>query len=182
MRIAASATRKQFPLSHKEIVKKTITGTLRWVFIIFMVGVFAGIAMDKISGDSSFYLGTVVPISVVLVIIVSILTYLYQRWYFAVYYYDIQLNHFVVRKGPITPHEITIPYERFQEVYVDQDILDRIFGLYDVHVSSATIFSGTQAHIDGVEKRAAEGLKAALLAKVNQKIAGNKQSSTPNSY
>ena len=106
--------------------------------------------------------------------------YLYQRWYFAVYYYDIQPDYLIIRKGPITPHEITIPYERFQEVYVDQDIWDRMFGLYDVHVSSATIFSGMQAHIDGVKKGAADGLKAVLLSKVNQRIAGNKQSSTPN--
>lgn len=181
MKIAASATRKQFPLSHKKIVKKTITGTLWWIFMILIAGIFSGVAADKIFRDSSFYLGTIVPISVVLAVIVLILMYLCQHWYFAVYYYDIQPDHLVIKKGPITPHEITIPYERFQEVYVDQDIWDRILGLYDVHVSSATIFSGMQAHIDGVGKRAADGLRAALLAKVNQRIAETRQFSAPNS-
>lgn len=177
MRIAASATRERFPLSYRKITKKTITGVLWWAFIILMAGIFAGIAADHIDRASSLYLDTIVPISIVLIFIISTLMYIYQRWYFAVYYYDIQPDHIVIRKGPITPREITIPYERFQEVYMDQDIWDRIFGLYDVHVSSATIFSGIQAHIDGVEKRAADGLKAALLAKVNQRIAGNEQSS-----
>lgn len=181
MKISTSATRKQFPLSYKKIIRKTITGTLWWAFIILIAGIFTGIAIDRMAGKSSFYLATIVPMSIVLILMVSILMYLYQRWYFAVYYYDIQPDHLVIKKGPITPHEITIPYERFQEVYVDQDIWDRIFGLYDVHVSSATIFSGMQAHIDGVVKEVADGLKAALLAKVNQKISGNKQPSAPNS-
>lgn len=53
---------------------------------------------------------------------------------------------------------------------VDQDLLDRIFGLYDVHLSSATISSGFEAHIDGVEKPAADGLRQLLLKAVNEKI------------
>jgi len=76
----------------------------------------------------------------------------------------------IIRKGPITPREINIPYERIQDVYVDQDIVDRILGLYDVHLSSATVSSGMQAHIDGVEKSAADGLRAFLLETVSRKI------------
>ena len=102
--------------------------------------------------------------------ILILLNNLYQRWYFAVYFYDLTPNYVQIKKGPITPREITIPYERIQDIYVDQDLLDRIFGLYDVHLSSATFSSGTEAHIDGVEKQAAEGLKALLLETVKQKI------------
>lgn len=181
MKTAASLTREHFPLSYKKIIKKTITGTLWWAITILMIGIFAGMPAYRITGASSLYLDTIVPISIVLLLIVSVLIYFYQRWYFAVYYYDIQPDHLVIKKGPITPHEITIPYERFQEVYLDQDIWDRILGLYDVHVSSATTFSGMQAHIDGVGKRAAGGLRAALLAKVNQRIAETRQFSAPKS-
>lgn len=98
------------------------------------------------------------------------LTYLYQLWYFSVYFYDFTPDYVVIRKGPITPHEITIPYERIQDVYVDQDLFDRFFGLYDVHLSSATASSGMEAHIDGVEKAAADGLRTTLLTTVSQKI------------
>ena len=83
---------------------------------------------------------------------IVLLTYFYQLWYYNVYFYDLTPDYIVIKKGPITPHEITIPYERIQDVYVDQDILDRIFGLYDVHLSSATVSSGEAAHIDGFRK------------------------------
>ncbi len=102
------------------------------------------------------------------------LTYLYERWYFAVYFYDLTPDFIQIKKGPITPREITIPYERIQDVYVDQDLFDRIFGLYDVHLSSATASSGMEAHIDGVEKQAAEGLRAILLETIKQRISKNR--------
>lgn len=89
-------------------------------------------------------------------------TYLYQKWYYNFYYYDLTPDYIVIRKNPITPREITIPYERIQDVYVDQDLLDRIFGLFDVHLSSATVSSGIEAHIDEVEKQAADGLRVAI--------------------
>ena len=102
------------------------------------------------------------------------MTYLYERWYFAVYFYDLTPDFIQIKKGPITPREITIPYERIQDVYVDQDLFDRIFGLYDVHLSSATASSGMEAHIDGVEKQAAEGLRAILLETIKQRISKNR--------
>jgi len=43
-------------------------------------------------------------------------------------------------------------------------------GLYDVHLSSATVSSGIEAHIDGVEKPAADGLRKIILEKVSEKI------------
>jgi putative membrane protein len=108
-----------------------------------------------------------------------LLIYLYQRWYFAVYFYDLTPDFIQIRKGPITPREITIPYERIQDVYVDQDLLDRIFGLYDVHLSTATISSGMEAHIDGLEKQAAEGLRTVLLETVKQRISKNRVVNAP---
>lgn len=68
------------------------------------------------------------------------------------------------------PREISIPYERVQDVYVDQDLWDRIFHLYDVHLSTATWTSGMEAHIDGVESDAANGLREVLLKTIGEKI------------
>ena len=96
-----------------------------------------------------------------------------------VYFYDLTNDFIVIRKGVLTPKEINVPYERVQDIYKDQDILDRIFGLYDVHISSATISSGLSAHIDGVEKPAAEGLRDLLLKTVQNKIKRNPQAVQP---
>ncbi len=173
MKISLSKTREQFPLSEKKILKKTIKGTISKVLFIgvfWFVAVISKVLDSKVHATSSnapvFY--TILALS--LMFLICILSYFYQRWYFATYYYDLTPDFVVIKKGPITPQEITIPYERIQDVYVDQDIWDRIFGLYDVHISSATISSGFAAHIDGVEKQAAEGLRDIILKTVQQKI------------
>ena len=191
MQIAMSKTREQFPLSRKKIVKKTIEGTILWVILFLLIyGVFVFIAyilsnatanISNPDAETTSLLTTfntwfnLVTISMfVLLFLIILIQFLYQQWYFAVYFYDLSTDYIVIRKGPILPKEITIPYERIQDVYVDQDILDRMFGLYDVHLSSATISSGTQAHIDGVEKPAADGLCAALLDIVHKRISKNR--------
>jgi putative membrane protein len=102
--------------------------------------------------------------------VLAVITYLYQKWYYEVYFYELTSDFVQIRKGPITPREINIPFERIQDVYVDQDLLDRIFGLYDVHISSATAASAGEAHIDGVEKVSADGLRTVILETVRQKI------------
>jgi membrane protein YdbS with pleckstrin-like domain len=169
MKIAQSPTREKFPLSTRKIIKKTIMGSIGINLLLGVV--WFTVALIYFSIDTSSNLTTyslfVVP---VLMIIVSVLVYLYQSWYFAVYYYDLSADYIQIKKGPITPREITIPYERIQDVYVDQDILDRIFAIYDVHLSSATITSGMEAHIDGVEKESADGLREMLLKTIRERI------------
>jgi membrane protein YdbS with pleckstrin-like domain len=184
MQIAQSKTREQFPLSYKKIIKKTITSAIAitilllvsWGFLIFTLG---ALRQDTGQGPVNGLLGKATFGIFVFLFLVIFLTYLYQRWYFAVYFYDLTSDFIQIKKGPITPREITIPYERIQDVYVDQDLLDRIFGLYDVHLSSATISSGMEAHIDGVEKQAAEGLRNILLQTVQQRISKNRIPNPP---
>jgi len=175
MKIAQSKTREQFPLSYKKIMKKTIANTIAitllflviWGFLVYMLNTLG-------QGITSGWFGITTFGIFGLLFFVILFTYLYERWYFAVYFYDLANDFIQIKKGPITPREITIPYERIQDVYVDQDIFDRIFGLYDVHLSSATVSSGMEAHIDGVDKKGAEGLRAILLETIKQRISKNK--------
>jgi len=169
MQIAQSKTREQFPLSVKKVLKKTVAGTLVWAILLLIIWGVLAFALRSSTETGSWFGITTIGIFGLLFFIILIV-YLYQRWYYAVYFYDLTPDYIVIKKGPITPREITIPYERVQDVYVDQDLLDRIFGLYDVHLSSATISSGMEAHIDGVEKPAADGLRAMLLQTVNERI------------
>lgn len=179
MNIAMSKTREQFPLSTKKVLKKTVTGTLVWVILFLIIYGVAAFLFISLSSAISNYFGLVTVGIFGFLFFIVLITYFYQRWYYAVYSYDLTPDYVVIKKGPITPHEITIPYERIQDVYVDQDILDRIFGLYDVHLSSATVSSGMAAHIDGVEKQAADGLRAVLLDTVSRKISRNREQTIP---
>lgn len=104
-------------------------------------------------------------------IILVIFVYLLLRaWYIKVYirryFYSASDDFITIKKGVFAPAEIHVQYPKIQDVYVDQDILDRIMGLYDVHIASATVTSGIEAHIDGVEEAAADGLKLFLLDKI----------------
>jgi membrane protein YdbS with pleckstrin-like domain len=178
MEIAWSKTREQFPLSPKKIVKKTVDRLIAPAILLFFLYLIAVVPLIAV-GNLLFWLGIVTLIFFLIAILFVVGTYLYQRWYFAVYFYDLTDDYIIIRKGPITPREITIPYERVQDVYVDQDIFDRMFGIYDVHLSSATVSSGMEAHIDGVEKEAADGLKKILLDTVKQKITKAKSNNSP---
>ena len=171
MELAMSKTREQFPLSEKKPLKKTLPTIINCVvlFILLFGGCLAFVAFT----DGRFNLSLALVISLVAAAVfaaICSLTYQYQLWYFKVYFYDLTDDFIVIRKRVFTPREISIPYERVQDVYVDQDLLDRIMGLYDVHLSSATISSGMEAHIDGVEKIAADGLRKFILDKVSEKI------------
>lgn len=178
MQIAWSKTREQFPLSTKKVLKKTVAGTLVWSILLLIIwGVLAFALSSSTETGGWFGIATIGIFG--LLFFILLVVYLYQRWYYAVYFYDLTSDYIVIKKGPITPQEITIPYERVQDVYVDQDLLDRIFGLYDVHLSSATISSGMAAHIDGVEKPAADGMRAALLQTVNERISRKRVPTPP---
>jgi membrane protein YdbS with pleckstrin-like domain len=178
MAIAMSKTREKYPLSTKKVLKKTLAGTLGLAIFLFIA---YGILTTIVTSAKTFgnLLGGATFGIFGFLFLIVVLTYMYQKWYYDVYFYDLTDDYVIIKKGPITPHEITIPYERIQDVYVDQDILDRIFGLYDVHLSSATISSGMAAHIDGVEKPASDGLRGVLLEAVSRKISRNRNQSTP---
>ena len=174
--MATSNTRDAYPLSRKKILKKAIERTqldfIAWTLLSLLVHAvlfYASVEGGGVRAPLQYFWQVELGI-VFLCGALFIPRYFYQSWYFATYFYDLTDDHVVIRKGPITPREITVPYERIQDVYVDQDIWDRIFGLYDVHISSATASSGFAAHIDGVEKSGADGLRALILSKVKEKI------------
>lgn len=180
-------TRQQYPLSPLKPLKKTISAVIGWIIlfiIILAIGVPITIAIAS-SGNynipSSWYILTAIGILLFLSII-TVIEYTYQKLYFNVYFYDLNDSFIVIKKGVITPKEISIPYERVQDIYVDQDIWDRIFHLYDVHLSSATYTSGMEAHIDGVGKEAAAGLRTMLLSTINEKIHRRPDVQAPSTY
>ena len=175
MKISMSKTREQFPLSMKKVLKKTVANTLVISIILFITWSLLAVSIS-LSGGNNLGVISLITVGILgFIIFLVAVTYFYQKWYYSFYYYDLTDDFIIIKKGPITPREITIPYERVQDIYVDQDLLDRIFGIYDVHLSSATVSSGAEAHIDGVEKQAADGLRELLLRTVQQKISRNSQ-------
>lgn len=114
-----------------------------------------------------------------LLIILTAIYSLYYKAYINRYYYDCGPEFITIKKNVFTPTEIHVQYQKIQDVYVDQDLLDRIFGLYDVHIASATVTSGIEAHVDGVNQDVAENLKNIILSKIKNNSNPVVNSQTP---
>ncbi len=173
MKINSSPTREKYPLHPRKIWKKTIGSLLGLLLaiVIFVLFLTPTLFADEAIRDAAIgIVSSTLPFFLVAICAVAVLTYLYQVWYFAFYYYDLTDQYVVIKKNPITPKEIVFPYERIQDVNVDQDVLDRLFGLYDIHLSTATSSSGQHAHIDGVDKQVADSLRSHLLDIVRQRV------------
>ena len=90
--------------------------------------------------------------------------WVYQRAYYNSYFYDLSSEGLVIRKGVFSSKKTIIPLSKMQDVYVDQDILDRVMGLYDLHISSASDVSGFEAHIDGIIQEYGAAMKELFLS------------------
>ncbi|MFA6158158.1 MAG: PH domain-containing protein [Candidatus Paceibacterota bacterium] len=178
-----SDLQKKFPLSPRKFWKKMLVVAWKLLLIALFVYIALGpvafsmgaflkenILGGLLSIAGSISLTLVVPFCIVLGIYA-----LYVRSYIRRYLYAGEDMYLTIQKGVFTPSEIHVQYQKVQDVYVDQDILDRVFGIYDVHIASATAASGIEAHIDGVDKEAAEGLKRFLFDKFARPQQGGAQ-------
>jgi len=95
--------------------------------------------------------------------------YAYEQAHFNRYFYDLTKDFLVIKEGVFTYGETTLPYSRIQDVYVDQDLLDQVFGLYDLHVATASGQSSITSHIDGLSYESSEEIKKQILSKMNRK-------------
>lgn len=159
----AATTIELFPLERRKVLKKFVQAMIGWTLLFLAALVGAALASS---------LAAVISFSLFVALAFALLAawqYWYENKYFEEYFYDAQEDFLVLRKGVITPRETVLPYEKFQDVYVDQDVFDRLFNLYDVHVSTATALSGWEAHIDGVNKENAGKLRELVLKKIREK-------------
>ncbi len=149
------------------MTKKFIAAMWPFVFIVVVLVIF--MALMPATAEFLYYpLLGIIALDVVL----CAWTWINESKYYDAYFYDATAEFLKIRKGWITPREVTLPYGKLQDVYVDQDAFDRMFGLYDVHVSTATVMSGMEAHIDGVNHENSERIRELILSNIRgrQKI------------
>ena len=142
----------RYPLKKEKIIKKSIPLLIALALV--------GLPALSILGMISQLLALAVFIGL---ICLAVLVVYYQLSYYKNYFYDLTGDGLVIGKGVISTWRITVPNHKVQDVYLDQDLLDRVFGLYDLHLSTATGVSSREAHIDGVSRESAEKMRAILL-------------------
>jgi len=152
--------RINLPLSPRKVIKKSI-GAVIGVCILFVFGVGAVIfsnffyrEVSKTQGFGSAWLFTACIGGLLIIYLFS--TVLYQYYYYRLYDYEFKDDGGMIRKGVISRATGYVRYDRIQNVYVDQDFWDRIFGLRDVHYETAGEQSAFYSHVDGLRKKEAD--------------------------
>jgi membrane protein YdbS with pleckstrin-like domain len=161
-------TVEQYPLEARKVQKRFLNSIIAWLNL-FAILLVAAMVLNFSAGGS---FGWAIAAVAIVFLALCIWQYWYEIAYYKGYFYDAGDDFFVLKKGVITPRETNLPWDKMQDVYVDQDILDRMFTLWDVHVSTATALSGFEAHIDGVSKENAAALKELLLNRIRKNKRG----------
>ena len=158
------------PLCFRKVIKKDFWGIL----IIIIMGLIASpfvlnyVEMNSAQTGSSERGDLIWAGWVAILLLMLIWRCGYQLIYYWRYFYDMDGKEIRIRKGVIAQQEVTLPFAKVTDVYVDQDMLDVLLGLYDVHISTPTAQSGSMAHIDGVSSRGATVLREVFITHMNR--------------
>jgi len=170
-------TSRIYPLQFRKIWKKLLLlelsatpgGQKMWrsIFLSLLAlgGLYAAVGFLTPADESINWVAFLAPLIGMWGVLV-LFAILYEWLYIWTYFYDVGDTFLRIRKGVLIRKEITIPYGRIQDVNVDQDIMDHIFHLYDVHVATATLDSEIEAHIDGVNATSASKIRNLILERV----------------
>lgn len=183
----ANSFQSTYPLSPKKWWKKMIPkvplailfGIFAGGFVTIMLAVILESLGEASRGKAFAAAGTIILATVIGFVLLLIAYGFYVKAYIRTYFYSADDQFVTIKKGVFAPREIHVQYQKIQDVYVDQDLLDRVLGLYDVHLASATAASSMEAHIDGVEQTAADGLKKFLLDKIVARGSGTPTATPP---
>lgn len=155
-----------YPLKARKIVKSGISGACKAIVALLL---FAALIVWQSKGE----LSTIEVLNENLLLLSSLafffllIGFAHPILYFVTYFYDIDNKNIIIRKGVIAKREIILPFSRITDVNVEQDFMDVLFGLYDIHISSPTAESGKFAHIDGLNKKSAIKIRNILVDKIN---------------
>lgn len=184
-------TERNYPIESKWIFK-SVWGSV-FVLLIFIPAFFIELAIGRFSFYVIFYLAFV-PVHL---IIISL-----QR---ANFHYSIDEKFMVIHQGILSKQQRNIPYGVIQNIFVKQDLFDRIFGIASLTIENASQggvsqeggttklfgmtvsnqrrqqtdmvgFSGNKISIPGLAKQNAETLKSIILEKMKENPIEDSQS------
>lgn len=162
--------REIIPLQRAKVVKKSIGGIVGITIFCGFVGSFVYMIPLGEQGEP-WLLSLFLPILRIAFPAIYMLWALwmpfYEYLYFRRYFYDMDDKTVTIRKGVFAKKEIVLPFSKITDVYIDQDLFDAMFGLYDVHISTPTQESGAFAHIDGVDRVGSQKLRAMILEHIH---------------
>lgn len=154
--VSKITTIDKYPLEKRRLVKKAIAKSIKWYILIGFI-LLLNLYSEAGAAPLQQYL--------ILAAIIFILELVYQNMLYKRYFYNIERKFLIIREGVASRRERNIPHKRIHDIYVDQDILDRIFNLWDLHLTTtdSRLFN---IHIDGLSGKNAKAIRNILLKKI----------------
>lgn len=155
--------RKLYPISALWPLMRSFSWLSMFIFSVILVFYLDYKYVSTIENDVKRNLFHLIMVTVLLgtfsVWLGRFIVFALERWY---YDYRIDSGHLYVVKGIFLKQKGSFPLARITDIYLDRSLLDFIFGLWDVHVSTPTASSGEFAHIPGLTSRNATNLQKKL--------------------
>jgi len=190
-------TEKNYPVQGLWVFKSTLGSLLSLVILVPLLFWFSRFGESK-DTEISLY----IPIVIIFAIFHFVVTILRR----ATFHYSIEGQFLTLRQGILSKQQRQIPYGVIQNLFVKQDLFDRIFGLASLTVENASQgagaftapqeqkvfglrvgnqrqqqvemvgFSGNKVSIPGLTKQNAETLKEIVLQKMKENPIEDSQS------
>jgi membrane protein YdbS with pleckstrin-like domain len=172
-------TSRVYPILYRKIIKKILVievavtdeGRRAWrsIFgaIILMGALFVLVGMN-VSPDVQGQFNQVFAIYLLAALMLVSAIFIYEWLYVLTYYYDVGETFLRIRKGVLIRREVSIPYGQIQNIEVDQDPMDHLLGLYDLHIATAAEKYILDPHIDGLSYRSCEKLREMIYKEIEE--------------
>jgi uncharacterized membrane protein YdbT with pleckstrin-like domain len=177
-------TEKNYPVQKLWLVFRSII-TFLFILVFLVPPLFFAYKRGEISKDGAIFY-------IILVIGATIFHFIVKVLERANFHYSIEEKFLTVKQGILSKRQRHIPYGVIQNLFVKQDLFDRILGfaslmienasqgggaLEDSQQTSETIgFSGNRVSIPGLTKADAEILKGIILQKMKENPIEDSQS------
>lgn len=162
--------RTNYPVFFRKIFRRNIRGLIALSVFFSIVAYYIAKGEGVISKYITTLFGgssTTLTILVAGFIVSIVLLVFYEALSFLTYDYLMDSRNVIIKKGVFAKRRMIIPFSKITDVSIQQNLLDMLFGLYDVHISTPTQDSWLYSHICGLDERGALALTRLILEKTN---------------
>lgn len=134
-----SITEKTFPIENRWVTKNIVLTSFSTIFIAIMFSIQPYLSYKYDQSGVSILWVIIFPVIIILAGIVRIIGFSLQRSNF---FYSLEEHNFMCKQGIISKKETHIPYGTIQNIYLKQDIVDRLIGLSNISIENASVGGG----------------------------------------
>ncbi len=85
--------------------------------------------------------------------------YSYLDYYYFTYRFDFDKSQFLINKGILKKTKLSIPFEKIQQININQSVIHRLFNIYEIQMDTAGS-KDTEVDIKAVSKQISEDIKS----------------------